>query len=264
MNKWQLKSCKDVSNLLEKETFTAYTYNRRLAVFKNFFNWLQQNNYIPDNPLTDIRNKKYKKILRKERLSMTSEEVKLFLDAIKNNKFSKSKQYPHSYYHPFFYFMFRTGARNLEAVGLVVKNVNYSRKVIVIDKVLARIGGKPYARHWKATKTDKPRELPLTDDLSALLKPLTDGKKPDDLVFQSFRGNHMNDRRLQHNIFYPVLKKLGIEKRDLYVARHSFGSRTLEQGMTLLQTSELMGNSPGTVLKHYAHLIYKPEKLPEF
>jgi integrase len=40
-----------------------------------------------------------------------------------------------------------------------------------------------------------------------------------------------------------VLIKLGIGDRDLYVARHSFGTRAVQQGMPLTDVAYLMGHT---------------------
>lgn len=95
---------------------------------------------IAANPLAEVkrkREKQKKKCSRREPL--TEEEISIFLDAIRENTychiFSPVK---HSYYYPFLKFIFHTGVRNAEAIGLKVKHVDFVNKQIEISEAFAR------------------------------------------------------------------------------------------------------------------------------
>lgn len=59
------------------------------------------------------------------------------------------------------------------------------------------------------------------------------------------------------------MKALGMPDKDLYSFRHSFQSRAIQQGFSLVQTSYLAGNTPETCMRNYLHIINKPKSLPE-
>lgn len=259
----------DETTALEKlnaETFGAKTYNERLSMLRSFSKWLVKGNIWQNNPFEDVCRKKVKKSLKADREPFTEQEITKILEAIKNNTYCpKGSRYKHSHYYPFMYFLFKTGVRPAEAVGLKVGNVDFKGKTISIDEVLARTlkGTNAAARIRKETKNGKVRLLPLTDDLSEILSHICSSRSKADLVFQSVTGLSIDDRMFQRRIFKPVLKGLKIKNRVLYACRHTFGSRCIDAGITPVMTAFLMGNNPETALRNYTHQINLPQSLPE-
>ena len=89
------------------------------------------------------------------------------------------------------------------------------------------------------------------------------GKQPNDFVFPSPKGKSIDDRMLQRRILKPVLKKLGLEDRDLYAARHSFGTRAVQQGMSLTDVAYLMGHTTvETAMRNYVSVTKPAVTLP--
>jgi integrase len=191
--------------------------------------------------------------------------VKRILHAFKTDSCCpRCSGYKHSHYYQFIYFIFKTGVRNAEAVGLRVKNINHIKGVVHINEVLARTikGTNAEARIRKETKNGKERVLPLTNDLYEILMPLINGRHDDDLVFVSPNGKAIDDKMFQRRVFSQVLKELKIEHRNLYACRHTFGTRCIEKGFTPVMTAFLMGNNPETALRNYVHIIDIPKNLP--
>lgn len=266
LKRWGLINETNMLVLLNSESYCPKTYNSRLSILKKFTLWLVKNNHWKNSPLEDVSPRKKKKVERQDRKPFTLEEIQDILNAVKENKFcKKSSRYPHSHYYPFLYFIFKTGCRPAEAVGLRVSSVDFKSKVIHIREVLARTvnGSHAAARVRKETKTGVVRKIPLSEDLLVLLKPLVENKASDVLVFPSFTGLPIDDRMFQKRVFKPVLKNLGIEQRVLYATRHTFGSRCLDQGMVPTTVAFLMGNSPETLLRNYTHQVSTPSELPE-
>jgi len=266
MKKWgKIEEC-NIQKKLSIETNAAVTYNRRLTILKSFVKWLVKMEIWKSNPLQEINPKKVKKVIEQKRKPFTEAEITSILEAFKNDtytpKFSASK---HSHYFPFMYFIFKTGVRNAEAIGLRVKCIDFKRNQIQIKEVLARSlkGTSSASRIRKETKNGKERILPLTNDLLEILKPIVDGKNEDDLVFQSYKKLAIDDNNFQKRIFKPILKHLGIEERVLYACRHTFGSRCIDAGITPVMTAFLMGNNPETALRNYTHQINIPKELPK-
>jgi integrase len=232
---------------------------------KSFAKWLVKKGVWTANPLEDINPKKVKKAKLPKRAPFTVEEIHLILEAIKDDTYTpKCSSYKHSHYYPFIYFLFKTGVRNAEAIGLRVSSIDVKKKQIHIKEVLARTlkSGSTENRVRKETKNGKERILPLTPDLYEVLEAVIKGKKQDELVFHSPTGKSIDDHNFQNRIFKPVLKKLEIDERVLYACRHTFGSRCIDAGITPVMTAFLMGNNPETALRNYTHQITIPKELP--
>jgi len=161
--------------------------------------------------------------------------------------------------------MFKTGVRNAEAIGLRVRDIDFTNNLVHIREVLARTikGSNASARIRKETKNGKQRIIPLTEDLKSLIFPLVTKKRPDDLVFVSHKGKSIDDSMFQRRILKKILAGLKIEHRVLYACRHTFGSRCIEAGINPVMTAFLMGNSPETALRNYTHLLSLPGALPD-
>jgi len=266
MKKWGPFNEENALSKLNSETFGARTYNERLTMLKGFAKWLVKAGIWSYDPFEDVVRKKVKKAPKPSRRPFTEDEIGRILEAIKNNTYCpKSSRYKHSHYYPFIYFIFKTGVRPAEAVGLRVGSISIADRTITIKEVLARTlkGTNAAQRVRKETKNGKERILPFTPDLLQLLKPLIAGKCKDGLVFLSPTGLAIDDRMFQRRILKFVLKKLKIEERVLYAARHTFNSRCIDYGMTPVQAAFLMGNNPETALRNYTHQISLPTELPE-
>jgi len=265
LKKWGDINPLNIHLKLNAETFSAGIYNRRLTMLKAFCIWLVKSKIWQFNPLEDINPKKIRKIKQSKRKPFTEDEISKILEAIKNDTFKHKKSpHKHSHYYPFIYFIFKTGVRNAEAIGLRIGNLDFKEKTICISEVMARTlkGSHAGARVRKETKNGKVRLLPMTQDLEKILQPQCKNKNPDDLVFQSPNGLLIDDRMFLRRIFKPVLKSLNIDERILYACRHTFGSRCIDSGITPVMTAFLMGNNPETALRNYTHQISLPKELP--
>jgi integrase len=266
LRKWNQVSQNNIVKKLNAETFCSSTYNRRLTILKSFVNWLIEQRVWTFNPLLSVDNKKNKTIKNPNRTPFTEEEIHKILSAFKlNTACSSHSNFKHIHYYPFIYFIFKTGCRPSEAVGLRVSSIDFKNEVITIKEVLARTLKHTSSLHRlrKETKNGKIRSLPLTQDLIDVLKPLIDNKIADDLVFLSPKGKAIDDKNFQARIFRQVLNKLEIPPRVLYACRHTFGSRCIDSGLSPVMTAFLMGNSPEVALKNYTHQMQIPKTLPE-
>lgn len=266
IRKWGRVTQDNILGKLNKETFCNGTYNRRLTILKSFADWLIIKGYWKQNPFNLVQRKKVKHVKPVKREPFTEAEISQILHAVKNDSFcSAASYYKHSHYYSFLYFMFKTGVRNAEAIGLRVGSVNFKDNTIIIKEVMARSlkSSASVQRVRKETKNGKIRLLPITPDLYELLTPLIQNKQPDDLVFTSPTGKSIDDHNFQKRVFKVVLEKLNIKERTLYACRHTFGSRCIDQGITPVMTAFLMGNNPETALKRYTHQVTMPKELPK-
>lgn len=266
LKKWGEINPNEMLQRLNVEKYSPKTYNERLSMLNGFSGWMVKQGVWSVNPFEGVSRRKVKRTEKPDRKPFTEEEIRQILEAIKSDRFCPpSSRYKHSFYFPFIYFIFKTGVRNAEAVGLRVGSLDFKNNVIIIKESLARTlkGTHAGARLRKATKNGKIRMLPFTDDLKEILLPLIAGMGSDDLVFNSYSGRAIDDRMFQRRVFSVVLKGLNIPHRVLYSCRHTFGSRCIDQGITPVMTAFLMGNNPDTALRNYIHQVNLPNYLPK-
>lgn len=266
IRKWGKVEEDNVLKKMNSEIFCANTYNRRLTILIDFSKWLVKNGVWNSNPLIDVKKKKGKKGNQDKRQPFTTDELSRILHSIKNDEAcSLASRYKHSHYYPFIYFLFKTGVRNAEAIGLRVKHIHWEKNIVEISEVMARTIKSTSAvnRVRKETKNGKIRFIPLCHELKGVLSPIVQGRNADDLVFMSPLGNAIDDKNFQNRVFKKVLQHLGIRERVLYACRHTFGSRCIDAGITPVMTAFLMGNNPETALRNYTHQLSIPKELPK-
>jgi integrase len=168
---------------------------------------------------------------------------------------------PH--YHPFVRFLFLTGCRTGEAIGLQWKHITADLSSITFTQSYSS-----KLKAVKSTKTGKTRKFPINDDLRSLLASIRPKvAKPTDLVFTAPNGQPINNSRFTNQVWkgcnsgkktykgiLPSLIESGAvaSYRCPYNTRHTFITMMLEAGLTIPQVAKLVGNSPEIILKHYA------------
>jgi integrase len=176
LQKWGQFGPDDMLSRHNEEKSSPKTYNKRLSILKLFASWMYKQGIWAINPFDGVSRRKVKKTEKQDRVPFTEDEIRLILDAIKNDRFCPaSSRYNHSFYYSFLYFIFKTGVRNAEAVGIRVGSLDFKNKTITIKETLARTvkGTHAAARIRKETKNGKVRMLPLSDDLKEVLMPLS-------------------------------------------------------------------------------------------
>ena len=254
--RWGIEYINEIPDyLVVDRKLGAVTFNDRLAILKRFTKWCVKRKYIKACPLEDIPKRK-KDYVNKKRDPYSDAEIIRLLDAF------QSKPHLKKYYYSFLKFIFLTGVRNCEAIGLKVQHIDLENKVIHIEKALTKPDGKI---KYKVPKTPAGiRDLPMNEELIEMLTPVCKRKAPNDFVFTSRYNNPIDNRNFNKRILKPVLQKLKIPERDLYAVRHTFGTIAIEKNVDILSIAYLMGHTkPRVVLDYYAKLRNKPTSLPK-
>ncbi|MFB2983875.1 tyrosine-type recombinase/integrase [Microseira sp. BLCC-F43] len=156
----------------------------------------------------------------------------------------------YSYYTSFVRFLFLTGCRTSEAIGLQWKHVSPNLSVITFNE--AFVCGKRSPR----TKTGKIRKFPINETLRSLLKTIKPTEcTPDTLVFPSPSGLPIDGHNFLNRAWKSILGQLPIQYRSVYHTGHTFISSCLEAGIRVTQVAQWVGNSPDTIWRHYAGVI---------
>ena len=184
----------------------------------------------------------------------TKEEVTKILIFLKNNQYYSS-------YHDLILFLFNTGCRPSEAIGLLWRDVDIEKRALHIYESLGRSKGSSSKRERKPTKTRKYRIIPMNNNVYTMLMGRSRGED-EDLVFYSPKGKCIDDHNLSQRIFKTTLEKLGIPHRPLYTTRSTFVSHCIDSGMTVQEVSSITGHSIQVLIDSYLGSVKKP-KLPE-
>lgn len=179
----------------------------------------------------------------------------------------------YSHYASYVKFLFFTGCRTSEAIGLQWGHISLDCKKITFAEAYVR-GTR------KETKTGKPRTFPCNTQLQEFLKSIKpENTNSEELVFPSPEGKEIDDHNFLNrawkgyknrhgNQIYGVVTRLvkqGLvsEYRPQYNTRHTFVTMALEAGVSVVQVSKWIGNSPEIIMKHYAGTILQVQ-VPEF
>ncbi|MBN3889427.1 MAG: site-specific integrase [Nostoc sp. JL31] len=226
------------------------TFRDRLSIIKSCCTWGVAKGYLDINPYEDIKAPKEAKTAVKP---FDAEEVKKILNGFK-------ELYPH--YLPFVYFLFATGVRTSEAIGLTWRDIDFIRGEIVIRESLPKDPlGNGYTRVRKETKTGNIRYLNMNEEIRGLLLHI----RPDeftstDLIFKAPKGGIVDADNFRERYWIPVLDAQGVPYRKPYTTRHTMASTAIEQGTPVTGVAYLLGHTDTTmVMKTYGHMINRPE-----
>lgn len=173
-------------------------------------------------------------------------------------------------YAGFVKFLFLTGCRTGEAIGLQWKHINSDLSVITFCESVSK-------RIRKDTKTHRSRKFPVNAQLKELLLSIKSNfAQPDDLVFTNIKGKVIKAETFSHNAWKgeESKNKMGVvtrlveegkveRYRPQYNTRHTFVTMALEAGISPVQVARWVGNSPEIIMKHYAGTTLNFQ-VPEF
>lgn len=194
------------------------------------------------------------------------EEQEAIINAFETHRY-------HKIYAPLVRFLFLTGCRPSEALGLKWRHVDDDK--ILFKEAVVYANSKPTAKG--STKTGKDRFFPINKTLGAFLTSVKpENAKSDDLLF-NIDGKPMN-----YNLFWRAWhgRKSGKKRyvgvvtnlaekgqikryRHPYQCRHTFITQCLEAGVPIPQVAKWVGNSPTIIMQHYAGILSSVQ-VPEF
>jgi integrase len=178
------------------------------------------------------------------------------------------------WYRPAVWLALHTGVRPSELWGLLVRDVNWERGVINIDRTYYPVpayDNNPRRMEEGSVKVDSNRSVPipawLVDDLEAVVKTRYGNfawRRPDDRLFVNQDGQPVNRDTFQTKIMRPSIERTladakaqGIEFPDTfkrtYDMRHSSVSILLSSGENPHEVAERHGHDISVMFSVYAH-----------
>ncbi|WP_327316788.1 site-specific integrase [Microbacterium timonense] len=148
------------------------------------------------------------------------------------------------------------GLRWSEAIGMHVRDVNFERDRIQVNRAAVEVEGRIVVG---APKNWERRIVPFPEFLEAPLRELCDGKGPDDLVFTDPDGNHL--RRAKTSVgttswFSAALERSGIERLTPHDLRHTAASLAISSGANVKAVQRMLGHkSAAMTLDTYADMF---------
>ena len=167
--------------------------------------------------------------------------------AFKDNRYYKR-------YAPLVEFLFFTGCRPSEALGLQWKHINSSFINFEQAVIYSGRGGLVLK---EGLKTQKSRKFPINAQLAKLLEQIKPEQvSPDTLVFPSPDGKFIDWHNFTNRAWKSVLSNLmEIEYRNPYQTRHTFCSLCREADIASLQIAKWVGNSASMIDRVYAKAV---------
>jgi integrase len=229
--------------------FAPATFNKKFGYLRACCDWAKSEGLVGVNPWLKVKPRKgTKKIVK----PFSSDEATRIIAGFE-------KSYPA--WVSFTKFLFLSGCRLSEAIGLQWKHVDFQRGEICICESLAqRKDGNGYERQRKPTKTGSVRFLKINAELARLFEQVSPASRnSEDLIFKNPTGTSHIDSNNFRDRWKKVLSAANIPYRRPHIIRHNFASHAIEQGIPLTGVAYLLGHSDTRmVAQTYGHLINRP------
>jgi len=226
---------------VRNEVIADRTWNMERVILSNFFKFCLNNNWIINNPVTNIPQKKVS-IPNIEHLN--AEEAEKLLLYFKN----MPSKVP---YYEIITTLLYTGMRINETLYLTKNDVLLDKNLLIVQKKVVR------GRSW-APKTKKTRYIPIP----AVLRPIIEKqlKTQGELLFFNTNNNFVKDRHVLEKI-NSACKNLGLKKVHTHSLRHTFCSISSEKGIPEPFIQAVLGHTTSAMTGRYRHL--RPEFLSD-
>ena len=247
------KAAEQFMDWLMRQKLSPSVRRERLRLIQAAWDWGIANDYLDSkdsNPWADMTLR-----VRVEPKQMpkpfSREEITAIVEAFRNSRY-------YSHYTDYVEFLFGTGCRTAEAIGLCWKHLTDDCSSVWIGESLTR-GVR------KSTKTNRARTITLSSKLQqVLLARRPENPDPEGLVFRSARGGSIDDHNFRNRAWTTIIDELGIDYRKPYNTRHTFISHALDMGMNPVEVAQLTGHDVQTLYENYAGSVNSRPRLPEF
>lgn len=174
------------------------------------------------SPYRDI---KLLKIPKSDIQPFNPEEINLILDNVRPD------------FRDYFAVRFFTGMRTGEVDGLKWKYVDFKNRLIYIRETVV-------AGREEYTKNDfSQRDIQMSQPVYEALRNMQPNTAHRDYVFCTGNGTPLDHNAVTKRVWYPLLRRLGLPKRNPYQMRHTAGTLWLASGESPEWIAKQMGHS---------------------
>lgn len=213
-------------NKLKAGALSEQYINHHLYALRTFFNWLEENGEIAENPISTM---KFKSPERNQRQPLTQSEINQLFASCKD---PKETALLHLFYS--------CGLRSSEGTALDRKDVHFQKQIL-------------YVREGKGAKR---RAVPMTRKVAEELE--TYSQTTDSKSFMANKeGNRMSGDSC-NRLLKKILERTEIKKEvTLHHLRHSIATHLLESGLSIESVRDFLGHGHLETTQIYAKVNRK-------
>jgi integrase len=198
------------------------------GVLRAVFSWAVETDLIDRSPCRSIR---LPEMVRHGRPVVSAEEVERLVAAM-----------PEDYRAAVL--LGAIGLRQGEVFGLRVAAMDFLRRALTVRATLNEVEGNFVEGTGKTLSSRRTISVPtrVLDELAAYLA-RTGRTNPEDLVFQAPGGGPVRATNFRNRVYYPALRRAGLEGLSFHRLRHSAGHMLRELGVPLEVIQKRLGHS---------------------
>jgi integrase/recombinase XerC len=205
---------------LSENNISKRSINRKLSSLRSFYLFLLKIGEIKVSPTETIPSLKF---YAEKQIPMSKEEMQALNDRVLEEE-------PDLLEKCIIEVLYQTGIRKAELCGLMFDNVKIDEKELKI------IG-----------KGNKERFVPISEDLTNLLRSYLEIRKPQDEQESCFFVNPKGKKLSGKFVYVVVNKYLSLvttkQKKSPHILRHSFATHVLDNGAEISKVKKILGHS---------------------
>lgn len=223
---------------LQADGYAASTIRQVHRVFSLMLDLAVRDGRLPRNPATGVR------------LPRPAKGEPVFLSALQVERLARACGED---YQLFVRVLAYTGMRWGEATAVRVRRVDLMRRRIEVVHTAVELDGE---MTYGTPKTHQRRTVPIPRGLVDQLAEHMAGKRPDDLVFTTARGQVMRNHNFRSRVFVQAAKSIGMPGLTPHDLRHTAASLAVQSGASVKAVQRMLGHaSAAMTLDVYAGLF---------
>lgn len=239
VSQWQNQLSENAANYSHKYKTTLRGYLHNIFAYAKLYGY--------DNPVKSVNG--FKNLEgKKEMLFWTEQEFETFYKAIDDLK-----------YRAVFAFLYLTGTRKGEALGLKWEDIDFENKLVKISKTLTKDTLDGNYKLTSPKSKNSSRIIILPNKLVELLAEYKKEIAPKNSDFLFGKGEDPLPFQTLLNRFNQYIKKAEVKKIRIHDLRHSHVSLLINKGENDLSTiyiiAERIGDNVEQIYKTYGHLF---------
>ncbi|MFL9834973.1 tyrosine-type recombinase/integrase [Chryseobacterium terrae] len=205
---------------LSENGISKRSVNRKLSTLRSFYLFLLKLGEIKVSPVESVSSLKF---YPEKQIPISQDEMSV----LQNEIFSDVEDLLEK---SIVEILYQTGIRKSELCGLIFDSVNLEGNEL---KILG--------------KGNKERYIPISENLSSLLKDYLKIRKPQEEFKSYFLVNKKGKKLTEKFVYVVVNKYLSLvtskQKRSPHILRHSFATHVLDNGAEISKVKKILGHS---------------------